>query len=430
MFDEKTQHYQLALPHLNNLLKHDVERLRTSLVALDDQLKLIETYAYSALNYVGDWDAATNTPGLPAASEGNKGDFYIVSVGGSTTVGGYSKWVASDWVVSVGSRWVRVCNRDEFDAAAITSGTLDQSRIPAIPTSRVTGLDTALAANIAISKVTGLQTALDANVPISKVTNLQTALDGKQPSLGFTPVQQSGGAGQSGNKIYIGWGGSGLKAQIDALDYGTLWSTYNFNPASYMPVSGGAFTGMLYTASINGAMVQGYGNASLEVRSASGTGDWGMASIGFHAQGYYGINLGLRADGYFGLGGWSSVAWRWYSTPGGDMVASGNIGAYSDPRLKDDVERIDDALSIIEQLDGVRFTWNHKTRLIGKPGQRDIGVLADQVEAVVPEVVGRSIPDEENDGECWRVVDYARLVPVLIEAVKELAGRVKLLEAR
>ena len=414
MFDEKTQHYQLALPHLNNLLKHDVERLRTSLVALDDQLKLIETYAYSALNYAGDWDAATNTPELPAASEGNKGDFYIVSVGGSTAIGGYSKWVASDWVVSVGSRWVRVCNRDEFDASAITSGEFDLARVPDIP----------------MSGVTGLLDTLNAQIPISQVTNLQTTLNGKQAALGFTPVQQSGGAGQSSNKIYIGWSGSGVKAQVDALDYGTLWSTYNFNPGSYMPVSGGAFTGMLYTASINGAMVQGYGNASLEVRSASGTGDWGMASIGFHAQGYYGINLGLRADGYFGLGGWSSVAWRWYSTPGGDMVASGNIGAYSDPRLKDDVERIDAALSIIEQLDGVRFTWNHKTKLIGKPGKRDIGVLADQVEAVLPEVVSRSIPDDENDGERWRVVDYARLVPVLIEAVKELAGRVKLLEAR
>lgn len=414
MFDEKTKHYQLALPHLNNLLKHDVERLRTSLSNLDDQLKLIETYAYSALNFVGDWDAATNTPEVPAASEGNKGDFYIVSVGGSTTVGSYSKWVTSDWIVSVGSRWVRVCNRDEFDASAITSGELDLARVPDIP----------------MSGITGLLDTLNAEIPISQVTNLQTSLNGKQAALGFTPVQQSGGAGQSSNKIYIGWSGSGVKAQVDALDYGTLWSTYNFNPASYMPVSGGAFTGMLYTASLNGAMVQGYGNSSLEVRSGSGTGDWGMAAIGFHSQGHYGINLGLRADGYFGLGGWSSVAWRWYSVANGDMVAAGNIGAYSDPRLKDDVERIECALSIIEQLDGVRFTWNHKTKLIGKPGKRDIGVLADQVEAVLPEVVGRSIPDDDNDGERWRVVDYARLVPVLIEAVKELAGRVKLLEAR
>lgn len=40
------------------------------------------------------------------------------------------------------------------------------------------------------------------------------------------------------------------------------------------------------------------------------------------------------------------------------------------------------------------------------------------------------MPDDGNDGEQWRVVDYAKLTPVLIEAVKELAARVKELEDR
>lgn len=229
----------------------------------------------------------------------------------------------------------------------------------------------------------------------------------------------------------IGWGtDSRLRVTVDATDLGYFWTSSNLNPASYFPVAGGAFTGMVYTASLNGAMVQGYSNSSLEIRNGSGSGDWGMAGIGFHAQGAYGITLGLRADGYFGIGGWSSAAWRWYSTPGGDMIASGNIGAYSDPRLKDEVDPIAGALDIIERLRGVRFTWNDKTRLIGKPGQRDIGVLADEVEAVLPELVSLSMPDSDNDGQQWRVVDYAKLAPVLIEAVKELAVRVQELEAR
>lgn len=413
MLDERTTHYNMPLPHLSNLLKLDVERLRESLTTLDDQLKLVELYTYSSLNYSGDWDAETNTPPIPSATPENRGNFFIVTQAGTTEVDGKSRWEVDDWVVSIGSRWVRVCTRDEFDASAIVSGVLDLARIPNIPTNRVTGLDDALAAEI----------------PVAKVTGLQSALNGKQASLGFTPVQQGGGAGQNSNKVYIGWSGSGVKVQIDALDYGTLYSTYNLNPASYMPVAGGVFTGMVYTASINGTMVQGYGTSSLEIRSGGGAGDWGMAAISFHAQNYYAINMGCRSDGYFGIGGWSSAAWRWYSTPSGDMIASGNIGAYSDPRLKDEVERIAGALDIIEQLDGVRFTWNHKTKLIGKPGQRDIGVLADQVEAVLPEVVSRSMPDDENNGERWRVVDYARLVPVLIEAIKELTTRVKRLEA-
>lgn len=47
----------------------------------------------------------------------------------------------------------------------------------------------------------------------------------KQANLGFTPVQQGGGAGQKGQKIYIGWSPSGLKAQADVLDLGNIVTT-------------------------------------------------------------------------------------------------------------------------------------------------------------------------------------------------------------
>ncbi len=53
-------------------------------------------------------------------------------------------------------------------------------------------------------------------------TSLQAQINTKQANLGFTPVQQSGGAGQGTNKIYIGWSGSGLKAQVDATDLGAF----------------------------------------------------------------------------------------------------------------------------------------------------------------------------------------------------------------
>lgn len=242
--------------------------------------------------------------------------------------------------------------------------------------------------------------------------------------IGFTPVQQGGGASQASNKIHIGWDGGGLRYQVDSTDRGRIWDATNFNPGAYMPLSGGTFTGRVYTAGVNSPM-SGDSTSSLEVRSAGGAGDGGMAMIAFHAQNYYAIKMGVRSDGYFGLGGWSRAAWSWYSTASGDMIAAGNVGAYSDPRLKDDVQVIEGALSIIERLRGVRFTWNGKTKLIGKPGERDIGVMADEVEAVLPEIVGRSIPDDDNGGEQWRVVAYDKLVPVLIEAVKELAVEVR-----
>lgn len=341
MIDERSEHYNLPLPSLSNPLRTDVERLRTTISTLDTLLKNIEAAANAAMHYAGDWDASTNTPAIPAAAAANKGAYYVVATSGTTAVDGMSKWAAGDWIVSNGATWVRIANSEVFDASAINSGIFDQARIPEIP----------------IERVTGLHDVLNAEMPITQITGLPDALNGKQPDLGFTPVQQGGGANQLTNKVKIGWGtDSRLRVTVDSTDLGHFWTSQNLNPSAYMPFSGGAYTGMVYTASLNGAMVQGYGNSSMEVRSGSGTGDWGMATIGFHAQGYYGINLGLRHDGYFGLGGWSSVAWRWYSTPSGDMVASGNVGAYSDPRLKEDVERIDGALEIIEKLDGVRFT--------------------------------------------------------------------------
>jgi hypothetical protein len=63
--------------------------------------------AKSGLDYIGPWNASTNTPVMPAASAANKSKFYIVSVAGSTTVDGQSTWNATDWIVSDGVAWKR-----------------------------------------------------------------------------------------------------------------------------------------------------------------------------------------------------------------------------------------------------------------------------------------------------------------------------------
>lgn len=204
-----------------------------------------------------------------------------------------------------------------------------------------------------------------------------------------------------------------------------VWDAGNFNPATKLNLTGGAMTGTItgVTASMSMSQDSGATQGGFVCRG-SGTGDANLAGMAFYND-VYAIKMGVRADGTFGLGGWSRAPWSWYSDPSGNMVAAGNVSAYSDPRLKDNIERIDGALGIIRQLDGVRFTWNDRTQLIGRPGARDIGVLADQVEAVLPEIVGRSIADDGNGGERWRVVAYDKLVPVLIEAVKELAALVE-----
>jgi len=63
--------------------------------------------AIGALNYKGTWDASTNTPTL-ASGVGTKGDYYVVSVAGSTSLDGLSNWGIGDWAAFNGSAWQRV----------------------------------------------------------------------------------------------------------------------------------------------------------------------------------------------------------------------------------------------------------------------------------------------------------------------------------
>jgi len=92
----------------------------------------------------------------------------------------------------------------------------------------------------------------------------------------------------------------------------------------------------------------------------------------------------------------------------------------SDRNLKNDVIKIDTALDKIETISGYEFTWN---KLIDdhRVGTKDYGVLAQELEEILPHAV-----DINNRG--YKTVNYNSLIPLLIEAVKELSGRVKELE--
>jgi phage-related tail fiber protein len=195
-----------------------------------------------------------------------------------------------------------------------------------------------------------------------------------------------------------------------------------------MPLAGGAFTGFVGTAAINGVMAVSDTSASFEVRNIpSASGDGGLAMMAFHAQAAYAIKMGLRADGYFGIGGWSRAAWSWYTDPSGNMVTAGNVSAYSDPRLKENFKRVEKPLDILSKLDGGTFDWKHGfAHTEAKAGKHDYGILADQVEAVMPEIVTTSI---EIEGESYRTVDYSKIVPVLIESTKELHAMILELKA-
>ena len=99
----------------------------------------------------------------------------------------------------------------------------------------------------------------------------------------------------------------------------------------------------------------------------------------------------------------------------GDFTAVGNVGAYSDMALKEDIYEIENALDKVKKLRGVHFTKKADK-------SKEIGVVANEVEKVVPELV-----DEVEDEKLGTIktMKYANTVGLLIEAVKDLSKQVE-----
>ncbi len=76
--------------------------------------------------YEGTWNASTNSPTI-TSSVGNKGDYYVVSVAGSTTIDGISDWKVGDWIIFNGSVWDKVDNTDAVSSVNGFTGAVSLS---------------------------------------------------------------------------------------------------------------------------------------------------------------------------------------------------------------------------------------------------------------------------------------------------------------
>ena len=113
-------------------------------------------------------------------------------------------------------------------------------------------------------------------------------------------------------------------------------------------------------------------------------------------------------------GGSTITALQLDMSEAGAAIFNNNVTAFSDERLKDNIETLEDGLTKVEQLRGVTYT---------RDGKENIGVIAQEVEKILPEIVLTA-----DDEMGTKSVDYSRITAVLIEAVKELSVRVKELE--
>lgn len=139
----------------------------------------------------------------------------------------------------------------------------------------------------------------------------------------------------------------------------------------------------------------------------------------YHSNRWY-INAGSSSSEVVRFRrGATDVAWI---TNTGAFSCIDDITAYasSDRRLKTNIESIDNALDKVSKISGVKYNWNELAE--GKDTtNRQVGVIAQEIKEILPEAV-----TERDNG--YLAVQYERLVPLLIEAIKELKEEVNSLK--
>jgi hypothetical protein len=122
----------------------------------------------------------------------------------------------------------------------------------------------------------------------------------------------------------------------------------------------------------------------------------------------------------------------------GTVRATGDITAgYSDMRLKDILGPVEKSLERLERIRGVYYEQNELAKQLGfkKEGERQVGFIAQEVQEVLPEVITNAPFDSNKyghsvSGENYLTVMYERVVPLLIQALKEQKDQIEYIKSK
>jgi hypothetical protein len=305
------------------------------------------TNSIGALNYKGTWNASTNSPTL-ASGVGTKGDYYVVSVAGSTTLDGISNWGVGDWAAYNGSAWQRVEGGANLNGVDLSvSGTSTLSGLTA---------STALALNASKEIVSVTNTGTGDNVLATSPTLVT-------PNIGVataTQIQNSNGTAGAPAYTFAGDTDNGL-----------------YKPATNeLGIS---------TAGVERLRFLGAGTI------LSGTTDDGFfggsgIGIGFYStSGFIAASRSGAPSAIFNrfTSEGDLVQFRYAGNAVGSVSVTASATAYntsSDYRLKENVQPMVGALDKIATLKPCTYTW----KSTGALGQ---GFIAHELQAVFPDAV-------------------------------------------
>lgn len=200
----------------------------------------------------------------------------------------------------------------------------------------------------------------------------------------------------------------------------------------YTPGTAGT-SGEIQIATSNG----GTGSGDITIQTGTGTapGDINIQSTGGLFLGDNSIYIGTTD-----AAGTNGIIWNPTNqllAVDGSITATNEITAYaSDRRLKTNITNIPDALEKLHKINGVTYNWNDNVRDLGfnPNAELEVGVIAQEIGDLFPDAIAAAPFDTDPhtgksiSGENYITVKHHKIIPLLIEAVKELSQKVKDLE--
>lgn len=234
------------------------------------------------------------------------------------------------------------------------------------------------------------------------------------------------------------------KTKLNGIAAGaTAYSHPSGDGNLHVPATGTTNNGKVLTAGATAGSVSWQTPAAAGVTSVGGTGSVNGLTLTGTVTSTGSITLGgsitsVATSGNFQM---NSLG---VGTPAagtaGDIRATGDVTAYySDGRLKDVVKTIDGALNRVRSLRGILYTNNALAHSFGyTSNELQVGLVAQEVQQILPEAVKPAPFDIAQDedgseysksGQNYLTVKYERLVPLLVEAIKEQQTQIEELKA-
>lgn len=305
-------------------------------------------------------------------------------------------------------------------SGAITGASLNATNGGISNAGTITGATTIFAS----STITGVGLAAGTGTITGASLSVSGAIGGTSCTINGAVTGQSfvvttGGSGAITTAGIIT--GNGLVSSNGIVAGGTITGATTISASSTI-TAGGMITGVSSGNGLippTGGLTLGSGGYIYQTGNQDGATN---AHANVKISSAYGIGFGPSVTGQSGqiVPQWENAVW--IDCRLGNLNVRADIIAYStsDRKYKDNITNIANPLDKVAQINGVSFDWNDKQSTFTG---RDIGVIAQEVEAVLPEVV-----TTRDDGS--KAVKYDKMVALLIECVKELKAEIEELKSK